>query len=57
MLNCTWDDREAELVLRKVQLAQEEQERLRNDYQALREKYRQSHLQNAEISGSEAASE
>jgi hypothetical protein len=42
MLNCTWDDREPELVLRKVQLEQEEQQKLHSDYQALREKYRQT---------------
>jgi hypothetical protein len=57
MLNCTWDDREAELVLRKVQLAREEQQRLRNHYQALREQYRQSQQPAAEISPGEEASE
>jgi len=57
MLNCTWDDREAELVLRKLQLAREEQKRLRDNYLALREKYRQSQNSNPPMPLAEEASE
>lgn len=57
MLNCTWDDREAELVLRKLLLAREEQKTLRDNYLALREKYRQSQKSKAPTPLAEEVSE
>ena len=40
VLNCTWDDNEAEIVIRNLELPLEEQKRLQSYYLKLREEYR-----------------
>jgi hypothetical protein len=40
VLDCTWNDQEAEIVLGNLNLPFEEQQRLHNDYLKLREEYR-----------------
>jgi hypothetical protein len=42
VLNCTWDDQEAEIVLRRLQLHVEEEQKLGRFYLKLREEYRKS---------------
>lgn len=40
MLNCTWDDLETKIVLSRLERPLEEQRKLHNFYQNLREEYR-----------------
>ena len=40
MLNCTWDDLETKMVLSRLERPLEEQRKLQNFYQNLREEYR-----------------
>lgn len=42
MLDCTWSDQEAEIVLRNLDPPLEEQQRLRGHYLKLREEYRKA---------------
>ena len=42
MLDCTWNDREAEIVLRNLKGSNEEQQRLHTYYLKLREEYRKA---------------
>lgn len=42
MLNCTWDDVEAETALRRLNLPVEEQRKLHHYYLKLREEYRKA---------------
>jgi len=42
VLDCTWNDREAEIVLRNLRGQNEEQQRLRGYYLKLREEYRKA---------------
>jgi hypothetical protein len=42
VLECTWSDLEAEIVLRNLNLPVEEQERLHSYYLKLREEYRKA---------------
>jgi hypothetical protein len=54
VLNCTWDDQEAEIVLRKLNLPLEEQQKLR--YLKLREEFSQKG-QTPQATGAENKSE
>ena len=54
MLDYTWSDLEAEIVLRNLNVPVEEQRRLRDYYMKLREDYRKATLSPAPID-SEAA--
>ncbi len=47
MLDCTWSDKEAEIVLRNLDLPVQEQQRLHNYYLKLREEYRKALEANA----------
>jgi hypothetical protein len=42
VVDCTWNDREAEIVLRNLRRPNEEQQRLRGYYLKLREEYRKA---------------
>jgi hypothetical protein len=42
VLDCTWNDAEAEIVLRNLNLPIEERQRLHSYYLKLREQYRQA---------------
>lgn len=42
MLDCTWSDREAEIVLRNLSAPVEEQQKLHSYYLKLREEYRKA---------------
>ena len=42
MLDCTWNDLEAEIVLRNLKAPDEEQQRLHRYYLKLREEYRKA---------------
>jgi len=55
MLDYTWSDIEAEIVMRNLNLPQEEQKRLRDYYMKLREDHRKRTQSPAPIEPEEAA--
>jgi hypothetical protein len=54
VLNCTWDDVEAELVLRNLELPVDERQKMHNFYLKLREEYRRKSTQKPAPNGAEA---
>jgi hypothetical protein len=55
LLDYTWSDLEAEIVLRNLNVPVEEQRRLRDYYQKLREEYRKSALTQSPVNPEKAA--